>query len=480
MIKPFKTETNNYTFYGAIFGLLFPIGATITESIVVYGSLTWVNVLKVQSENILIWVIDSAPFWLGLFARLGGIRQDKLLRQNALIEDEVRKKTADIEKALNESKRANHAKSEFLARMSHELRTPMNSILGFTQLLQMDSQNPLASYQRENMERVISAGNHLLELINEVLDLSKIEFGEMKLSIEKIDIVPIIDNVISISKPLAEEKGISLNYLKVPEGKYFLKVDQLRFRQIFLNLISNAIKYNKLEGSVIISFEELESGKLRLGVEDTGSGISGDMKEKVFKPFERFDKDSEIIEGTGIGLAISKKLVELMGGAISYESHIGKGSTFYIDMPLPENQTVLSEIEVDVKPLDEPIIAKGFGKILYIDDVSANIELVKQLFAHRSEFKIISALNAIDGIGIARNEKPDLILMDIHMQELDGIEAFKQLKIDQNTKDIPVIALTADAMDRNIQKAMEMGFKDYITKPIDVSKLLMAVDEVFA
>jgi signal transduction histidine kinase len=334
MFKPFKTETSNYTFYGVLFGFLFPIGATLVDSINSYGSLTWSNSLKAQFGNPLIWIIDTAPFWLGLFARLGGIRQDDLIKQKSLVDEEVKRKTEEIKKALNESKKANQAKSEFLARMSHELRTPMNAILGFTQLLDMDKINPLTDLQKKNLAMVSSAGNHLLELINEVLDLSGIESGKMKLSFERVDIIPIVENIVSISKSLAEEKGVSVEYQNISEDSLFVQIDPLRFKQAMLNLVSNAIKYNKPHGSVLISYENISSDRMRIGIKDTGNGIPEDKKDKLFESFERFDVDKEYIEGTGIGLTITKQLIELMNGTIGFESNVNQGSFFYIDIPI--------------------------------------------------------------------------------------------------------------------------------------------------
>ncbi len=261
---------------------------------------------------------------------------EKIIEQNASLEDIVEERTLDLKQSKEEAEKANLAKSEFLARMSHELRTPMNAILGFTQLLEMDTINPLVDRQKENLASVISAGKHLLDLINEVLDLSAIESGELGLTIEAIDVIPIVDNVISISKPLSDQKGISIKYNKTPDRSFVSKIDKLRFKQIILNLISNSIKYNKPNGSVVISLEELQGNTLRLAIKDTGHGIRNENKEKVFKPFERFDSDVYQIEGAGIGLTISKHLIELMGGSIGFESTFEEGSTFYIDLPLAE------------------------------------------------------------------------------------------------------------------------------------------------
>ncbi|MBL7020560.1 MAG: PAS domain S-box protein [Nitrospinaceae bacterium] len=284
----------------------------------------------------------------GAIIGVGGISTD--ITERKKMEDELRvhreslqkmvdEKTHDVVIAKEQAENANKAKSEFLSRMSHELRTPMNAILGFTQLLGMDSMN-LTDIQKENLSRISSAGYHLLELINEVLDLSKIESGNMTISIEPVDIVPIVDNVISILGPLTKENDISLEYNKVSGGSCFAEVDSLRFKQIIMNLVSNAIKYNKPNGSVVVSYEKQENGVIRVGVRDTNYGITDDKKDKIFKPFERFGINVEAIEGTGIGLTISKKLIELMNGSIGFESKEGEGSFFYIDLPLADKTSL--------------------------------------------------------------------------------------------------------------------------------------------
>lgn len=377
-----------------------------------------------------------------------------------------------------ELEKSSRAKSDFLARMSHELRTPMNSILGFTQLLEMDVQNPLTSYQKDNLRTISSAGQHLLELINEVLDLSKIETGHLELSIEVINLNELVDNVVSFSKPLAENKGVTLKLQNSQSQEYFAETDSLRLKEVLLNLLSNAIKYNKLNGSVTVSFEEQAEGKIRIGVRDTGHGISAENKLKVFKPFERFDVDSDFIEGTGIGLSISKRLVEMMNGSINFESELREGSFFYIDLPISDKTPTLPHIKEKLNMPNVSTEKRGNCKIVYIEDILENIELVRQILSHRKDIELFYATNALDGIELARAEMPDLILMDIHLPEIDGLTAFKRLQAIDEMRSIPVVALTSDAMDTNAKKALEMGFHSYITKPIDIPKFMSLIKSI--
>ncbi|MBT6716099.1 MAG: PAS domain S-box protein, partial [Nitrospina sp.] len=391
---------------------------------------------------------------------------------------ERQKTQEELLKAKDIAESANQAKSEFLSRMSHELRTPMNAILGFTEVLEMDRDKTLSDRQKDNLGQVSSAGKHLLELINEVLDLARIESGDMELVLETVDMVSIVDDVLSIAQPLTDETGISLECQVVPEGRFFVEVDPLRLKQVILNLLSNAIKYNDPNGSVVVSYKKQDDGKIRLGVRDTGHGIPDKKRDKLFKPFERLDAHSELIEGTGIGLSISKQLIELMGGTIGFESTFDKGSFFYIDIPLSDKKPLTLETKPALDSVPASLTGTHEKTVLYIDDIPANILLVQDILSEQQQIKLLSTSNALDGIKVARTEIPDLILMDIHMPDVDGLTAFKKLQGIKETQNIPVIALTADAMKKDAKKALDMGFHSYITKPINIQKFIEAIDKV--
>ncbi len=357
-------EIDNYTMYGVLFGLLFPIGATLVECIHVYGSINLTNIIQVQSETVLLWIIDSAPIWLGLFARVGGAKQDivqeksiqlqkKVDALNELsktLEARVLLRSKDLLKAKEEADRSNQAKSEFLSRMSHELRTPLNAILGFSQLLEYDQREALTSTQKQKTQEILKAGNHLLELINDILDLARIESGKILLSLEKVNLREVMEESVLLIKPLAQDKGIKIDNQTSSYLDLCVFADRTRLKQVLLNLLSNATKYNQEEGSITLKLKMIEDGKVRVTVSDTGLGIEDSKLNSLFEPFNRLGADSTNVEGTGIGLSITKQLVEMMEGSIFVKSVPKKGSDFTIELPLkeennfPQNVMLASDI----------------------------------------------------------------------------------------------------------------------------------------
>jgi len=379
--------------------------------------------------------------------------------------------------AKESAEKANQAKTDFLTHISHELRTPMNAILGFTELISMDSINPLPNYQKEKLNQVTASGKHLLKLINEMLDLSTVESGNLKITIKIIDIIPIVDEVISTCQSLAEQNEITIEHEKIDEDRFFVDADENRLKQVILNLVSNAIKYNKPNGEVIISYIKQDNSQIRLVIKDSGYGIPENDQEKVFKPFQRFYTNNANIEGTGIGLTISKQLIELMSGSIGFESTQDKGSNFYIDLPLSNNPIAQKEFKNNTKTHPNNKTSNKLKKILYIEDVIVNIKLVGHILSLRKNISFLSATKALEGIEIAKSEIPDLILMDLRLPDMDGITAYKKLQSINEVKNIPVIALTANAMDGEAEKALGLGFKDYITKPFDIENFLKIIDK---
>jgi PAS domain S-box-containing protein len=384
---------------------------------------------------------------------------------------------AALAKSKEEAERANKAKSEFLSRMSHELRTPLNAILGFSQMIQREPDMDIEE-RTSSVDLIFNAGNHLLGLVDEVLDLSKIETGKYTITTEDLNASLKIKDLISQIQPLAKEKNIKiLNRLSQKDDLY-TKADNKAFNQIILNLLNNAVQYNNDSGSVTIDGGMSGNDKIWISVSDTGLGIAKENIEKLFEPFNRLGKEYSKIKGAGIGLNISKVLVELLGGTISAESELGNGCCFKIVLPVGNKEcsnTANSSQESNVVNTDTE--SKSY-KILYIEDNFANLKLVDKVLKSNSKVKFLSARHPIEGIELARTHRPDLILMDMHLPDMDGTAAFNELKSFQETSAIPVIALTAQAMQEDIDRAMNSGFKDYITKPFDVRDFLEKINGV--
>jgi PAS domain S-box-containing protein len=381
----------------------------------------------------------------------------------------------ELESAKSAAEKANLAKSDFLSSMSHELRSPLNAILGFAQLLESTSPLPTAS-QKENIAQILQAGWHLLKLINEVLDLAVVESGKMSLSPESVSLAEVISECQAMMEPQAKQRGISMTFpqLDIP---YYVHADRTRVKQVLINLLSNAIKYNREQGTVEVKCTTTSPEHIRISVKDTGAGLPPEKLTQLFQPFNRLGQESRAGEGTGIGLVMSKRVVELMEGAIGVESTVGVGSVFWIELLLTTAPTFLVASSESTTAIQARIpTAARLRTLLYVEDNPANLTLVEQLIARRSDIRLLTAVNGTLGIEIARASQPEVILMDINLPGISGIEALKILREDPATAHIPVVALSANAMQRDTKKGMEAGFFYYLTKPIKVNEFMDALD----
>lgn len=377
---------------------------------------------------------------------------------------------------------ANKAKSEFLSSMSHELRTPLNAILGFGQLLRNDGKNPLSDAQQRAVKHILNSGSHLLTLIDEVLDLAKIEAGQERMSIEHTDIADVVESSLSLVQTLADESDIKIED-KLNPDHMMVMADYTRLKQVLVNLLSNAVKYNSENGSVVMTSEAV-GNKVRVNVTDTGPGIPQDRFEELFKPFERLGAETTEIEGTGIGLTICRRLVELMSGTIGVESTEGEGSTFWIELPASTSPDLAEKLEnsMTTEPTSSGHASSntdhGPFSILYVEDNPTNIRLMEQIIDLVSNAELNSTYTAENALELIAENKPDLILMDINLPGMNGIQALNRLKASPDTNTIPVIAISADAIPESIQRGLEAGFHAYLTKPIRVDEILDIIDSL--
>ncbi len=379
----------------------------------------------------------------------------------------------DLGKEKDKAESANIAKSEFLSQMSHELRTPLNAIVGFAQFLDTGPKKNLSLQQKESIQEILMSGWHLNELVNELLDLSSIESGKLSLCIESHQIYPIIEDCLKIVTPMAEKREITIEDKTTDQ---VVQGDSTRLKQVLLNLLSNAVKYNIYGGHITIHSEKKGDKRMRLFVSDTGPGLDEESIGKLFLPFNRLGVEKQEIEGTGIGLTITKNLIEHMGGSIGVESSPGKGSSFWIELRLSEAPP-LSEKEVPLAST-EARATEGERKsvVLYVEDNISNIKLVTQILADRGDIIIHTAQTAELGLELARAHKPDVILLDIQLPGMDGYEMLKYLQENDETKKIPVLAVSANAMEQDIEKGLNAGFRRYLTKPINIKEFTGAID----
>jgi signal transduction histidine kinase/AmiR/NasT family two-component response regulator len=395
--------------------------------------------------------------------------------ERARLDRALQDKNAELESAKFVAEKANLAKSEFLSSMSHELRTPLNAILGFAQL--MDSGSPLPTpSQKRSIDQILKAGWYLLELINEILDLALIESGKLALSLEPMSLGEVMVECQAMIETQAEKRDIRIAF-PVFEIPYFVKSDRTRVKQVLINLLSNAIKYNKVGGAVVVGCTATTAERIRISVKDTGEGLTADKLTQLFEPFNRLGREGGIEEGTGIGLMVSKRLVELMGGEIGVESTVGVGSVFWIELNVSAEPHRPAGAAAPTAAARAQVQAHAqLRTLLYVEDNPANLVLVENLIARRPDIRLLSASDGNRGVDIARASRPDVILMDINLPGISGIQALRILAEDPTTAHIPVIALSANAIPRDIKKGLQAGFFRYLTKPIKVNELMDTLD----
>jgi len=390
----------------------------------------------------------------------------------------IRVDITELKEAKEAAEEANQAKSDFLSAMSHELRTPMNAILGFGQMLEFNPKEPLTKAQKDCVDYILKGGQHLLVLINDILDLAKIEAGKVELSIEDVSSALILDECLPLIASMAEKRGIDISVPGPVAEVPSVRADYTRLKQVLLNLMSNAVKYNRKNGKVTISFEEAAGNMLRIAVTDTGEGIPEDQQSELFKPFSRLGAENSEIEGTGIGLVVSKNLIEIMNGAVGLKSEVGKGSTFWIELPLAQRDH--GEAAATIAAATAQVEAEGrlpgmSGTLLYVEDNPENLELMELIVSRVEGLSMISTHTGELGIELARAEKPDVIILDINLPGMNGIEVLKKLRGYEDTKNTPILALSAAATERDIKKGMDAGFLKYLTKPIQVTDVVDAI-----
>ena len=407
----------------------------------------------------------------GVFAAARDITERKLL-DHSLEETNIA-----LVAAKSAAEKANLAKSDFLSNMSHELRTPLNAILGFAQLI--DSGTPIPTPpQKRGIQQILQAGWYLLDLINEILDLALIESGKLSLSLEPVSLATVFHECQSMIANQTQKRGISVIFPPF-ETSYFVQADRTRLKQALINLLSNAMKYNRANGTVEVSYNVITPERIRICVKDSGHGLSPEKLAQLFQPFNRLGQESNDEEGTGIGLVVCKQLVELMGGIIGVESVVAEGSVFWIELNLT-TEAQLDNIAIASKAIDSLLLQSEQAPytLLYVEDNPANLMLIEELISRRLNIKLLTARDGTHGIEIARTALPDVILMDINLPGISGITAMKILAANAATADIPVIALSANAMPRDIEQGLEAGFFRYLPKPIKVDEFMETLDEV--
>jgi len=420
---------------------------------------------------------DGSTFWANIVLTAVLDHVGNLRGFAQLTRDLTGRRQADdeIAKAKAVAEKTSLASAEFLSGMSHELRTSLNAILGFAQLMESEQPPPTPS-QKESVAKIVQAGWYLMELINEVMDLAMIESGRLSWSLEPMSLADVMHECQAAIEPQAQKSGIRMTLPEI-DGQCFIKADRTRVKQVLTNLLSNAIKYNRPGGSVVVECTVSAPQRVRISVTDTGAGMQPDQLAQLFRPFSRVGQETSAAAGAGIGLVVTKRLVELMGGAIGVRSHVGKGSVFWIELVTAAAPRLTAGDEARI-PLTGPVIRPGAAPrtLLYVEDNPANLQLVEQIIARRPDMRLLSARNGPLGIALARSARPDVILMDINLPGMSGIKAMQMLRAETVTAHIPVVALSANAIPRDIERGLEAGFFRYLTKPIKVAEFMDTLD----
>jgi signal transduction histidine kinase/ActR/RegA family two-component response regulator len=416
------------------------------------------------------WLAGAAGLLLALVLAIG---VELVMRRRAYALRLVEERTASFREAQQSAERANRAKSEFLSRMSHELRTPLNSVLGFAQLLALDD---LTEEQSDSVLQISRGGRHLLDLINEILDISRIETGTVSISLEPVLVEDVVADVASLGRPIADERGVSLVVDTGAAGEAYISADRRRVKQILLNLMGNAIKYNHEGGSVFLSCTAPEEGMLRIMVSDTGPGIPEEKFGLLFEPFERLGAEATSVEGAGIGLALSRGLAEAMGSTIGFTSKVGEGSTFWLEIPVAPGPVELTLDDDDEAVAPDPDIERR--TVLCVEDNPMNLKLVERVLSRRPHIRLVTTPNGEPVVELAQQTNAALILLDLNLGDMSGSDVLHALREDAATAEIPVVVVSADATPTRVKRLMDEGASAYLTKPIDVTELLAVVDEM--